>query len=230
MSEFAEAHGISKLLGSPAGYVGFKERNKFTDEIRKRPYSVVLFDEFDKAHRDVQKLLLQILDEGKITDSTGKRTDFRHALVILTTNLGAELFKSTGIGFGNVQKQSSLHLDPDFQKTIRTHLSQDLGTALMNRIEHTFVFSSLSDDDIAGIIKQHIARLSTNAALQHGFSLQADRQALTELTKRVRSTTEGARQIEHVVRETLFDLITPDMRESGGTLELSLDDNGFVLT
>ena len=103
MSEFSEAHSTSKLLGSPAGYIGHKERNRFTDEIQRKPYCIVLFDEIDKAHKDVTKLLLQILDEGT-NRQRWQKTHFNHAIIILTTNLGSELFKSAGIGFGKTTR------------------------------------------------------------------------------------------------------------------------------
>ena len=106
MSEFAEAHSVSKLLGSPAGYIGHKERNRFTDEMKRRPYAVLLFDEIDKAHPDVRRLLFQILDEGELSDSSGKKIYFHHAIIIMTSNVGYEHYKTGEFGFGDASNQS----------------------------------------------------------------------------------------------------------------------------
>ncbi len=116
MSEFNESFGVSKLLGSPAGYIGYKENNQFTDRIKMNPYCVILLDEIDKAHKDVTKLLLQILENGEITDSTGKKVSLKHAVIILTTSLGADELKKSNIGFGSNKGSLS---SPPFQGGVR---------------------------------------------------------------------------------------------------------------
>lgn len=207
MSEFSEAHSTSKLLGSPAGYIGHKERNRFTDEIRRQPYCIVLFDEIDKAHQDVTKLLLQILDEGELTDSAGKKTHFNHAIIILTTNLGSELFKSTGIGFGKIDKNTK-----DRDVSVLSKLKEELSPALLTRLNSVCLFSPLTKESVEKIIEKKIAEFSTQLKTARNLSLSADPSALQELAKQSSSDDFGARQVEKVIQDTIQALVIDILR------------------
>lgn len=209
MSEFAESHSISKILGSPAGYVGHQERNRFTDAIRKRPYSVILFDEFDKAHPDVRRLLLQILDEGELTDSHGKKIPFQHAIIILTTNVGAELFKSQGIGFGAVANVGELT-----ERSINDRLKEEFGAALLGRISHVSLFSPLERTHVEEIIKRNIKLVSEALHTSQHIAIASDPIAITELAKEHYNPDLGARHIGHAVDHILHGLISDVLHQS----------------
>ncbi len=210
MSEFSESHSTAKLLGSPAGYIGHKDRNRFTDEIRQRPYCVLLLDEIDKAHRDVNELLLQILAEGEITDSAGKKTYFQHAVIILTTNLGAELFKSSGIGFGGSPGSNS-----ELNNQVLAKLKAEFSPALLSRLDATVIFSPLNKETIKKIIVKNIAALSAQLKTKKNFALEleADAAALSAITQTAFSEDEGARQVEKALEDIVQDLLLKIIRE-----------------
>lgn len=209
MSEFAEQHGISKLLGSPAGYIGYKERNQFTDKMKRRPFSVILFDEVDKAHPDVIRLLLQILDEGELTDSSGKKISFKNAIVILTTNLGAELYKSVGIGFGSstLHSQDIQERQKNIQQAVKAKLKDSLDSALLGRLNAILTFQPLGLETIETIIEKRISFLSEHFKKTHAFGLEPDSQAIHRLANVAYNPDEGARLIEKVVDETIHTLV-----------------------
>lgn len=206
MSEFAEQHGISKLLGSPAGYIGYKERNQFTDKMKRRPFSVVLFDEIDKAHPDVIRLLLQILDEGELTDSAGKKIHFRNAIIVLTTNLGSELYKSAGIGFGEKNEIMSEAYQKSLARVVGEKLKSSLDSALLGRINAVLTFNPLSLQNIQTIVSQRLEQLSNHFKKMYEFSITSEPQALERLARSAYNTDEGARLIEKIVDETINTL------------------------
>lgn len=215
MSEFSESHSVSKILGSPAGYVGHNERNRFTDELRRRPYSVVLFDEFDKAHPDVRRLLLQILDEGELTDSQGKKTSFAHAIVILTTNVGADLYKSSGIGFG--ESGAPARMDA----AVREKLKEEFGPALLGRLSRVFVFSPLAKEHIADIIRLSIAELNEHLRRSRGVSIRADESAIGSLADEQYNQDLGARTVEQAVEDVVHGLLSRRLGHENGAQKKS---------
>jgi ATP-dependent Clp protease ATP-binding subunit ClpC len=155
MSEFGEAFGASKLLGSPAGYVGYKEANQFTDRLKLQPYSVVLFDEIDKAHPDILKLLLQILEEGEITDATGKKISLKHAIIILTTSYGADELKKGAFGFAYAGKTPV-----ESRERLKEKMKDRFSPELVNRLDRICCFRELSGDDLAKIAGLEIDALN----------------------------------------------------------------------
>ncbi len=206
MSEFSEGYGVSKLLGSPAGYVGYKERNPFIDQIRQRPYAVVLFDEFDKAHPDVLKLLLQILDEGTLTDSQGKKVHFNHATIILTTNIGAELYKKIDFGFGT-DKKDKHDIDSKRKKAIHEKMKDMFGTALLGRLHNIMLFSPLEKEHIEKIIEKHVDHINNQLKEQQKISLRLTKTALKQLIQDTHNTDTGARNVEKIVRKVIQELV-----------------------
>jgi ATP-dependent Clp protease ATP-binding subunit ClpC len=203
MSEFAESHSISKLLGSPAGYVGFQERNRFTDSISKRPYSIILFDEFDKAHADVRRLLLQILDEGELTDSRGKHISFQHAIIILTTNTGSELYKSSGIGFGGSATQQTAAI----ADAVMARLKEDLGNELVGRVSNVCIFSPLEQAHLEAIVRKQITSMNQALREQQRFSIAPDQMAIQQLAIEHASVDLGARHLAHAVEHVVEELL-----------------------
>lgn len=226
MSEFSESHSTSKLLGSPAGYIGHKDRNRFLDDIKQKPYCVVLFDEFDKAHRDVAKLLLQILDEGKLTDSGGKKIHFNHAIIILTTNLGAELFKSAGIGFG---KNSADAKERD--RAVLNKLKEEFSAALINRLGSIQIFSPLTTEATQQIISNNISSLSDELKKERQISIHPSDSALTELAKESFSEEFGARQVDKIIREIIQDLVIKAIENKNKKKKYTLkkEKSGYIL-
>lgn len=207
MSEFAEQHGISKLLGSPAGYIGYKERNQFTDKMKRRPFSVILFDEVDKAHPDVIRLLLQILDEGELTDSSGKKISFKNAIIILTTNLGSEFYKSVGIGFDMNEANGEKTHQKNLQKAVVNRLKDSLEPALLARVGLVLTFNPLDLKTIEQIVRNRIEFLSNNFHKTHAFSLESDEGTIGRLAEAAYNPDEGARLIEKVVDDTIHSLV-----------------------
>lgn len=200
MSEFAEGHSVSKLLGSPAGYIGHKERNRFTEQLKKRPHSVVLFDEIDKAHPDVVKLLLQILDEGELTDSAGKKISFHHAIIIMTSNIGEEFYRSSGLGF----TQESAQIN-NRKKAIEQKLVETFSRPLIGRMQKITLFESLSNAAIETIVKHHIDNMNQSLKKTDNMEIRYTKQILAQLAKKAYNKDSGARYISSTLSQLLDD-------------------------
>jgi ATP-dependent Clp protease ATP-binding subunit ClpC len=162
MSEYMEKFAVSRMVGSPPGYVGYDEGGQLTEKVRRRPYSVVLFDEIEKAHPDVMHILLQILEEGKLTDSLGRSVDFRNTVVIMTSNIGADLIrKGSGLGFG----EASVNADYD---RLKSHMLEESKRAfkpeLLNRIDDIIVFRQLTRVDVSQILDLEVAKVKERLA------------------------------------------------------------------
>ena len=188
MTEFMEKHSVSRLIGAPPGYVGYEEGGKLTEAVRRRPYCLVLLDELEKAHPDVTGLLLQIMEEGVLTDSTGRKVSFRNALVVMTTNLGGEQ-RSEGLGFqpqgtqGQVQKALKSHFSPEF----------------LGRLDKIICFSPLQAEDMEGIARKYLTQLQQRAAVS-GIHLRLPDALAAKLGKESQRRG-GARNLRHLVQE-----------------------------
>lgn len=200
MSEFAEPHTASKLVGAPAGYVGYREHAKLTDAVRARPHSVVLFDEIEKAHKDVQNLLLQILEEGELTDATGRPISFRNTIVVLTSNVGLERFGSGGLGFssGDTEQKTTLTRD------IRNELLERFRPELVNRLDNVCLFSPLTKQALEQIADRHLRTLA-GRVLERGVRLRWDVAVVRHLVRDIDASV-GARDIR---RKLMQDVETP---------------------
>lgn len=227
MSEFAEGHGVSKLLGSPAGYVGYKDRNRFTDELRQRPYSVVLLDEIDKAHPDVMKLLLQILDEGALTDSSGKILSFRNAVVVMTSNIGADVYKSAGIGFGGSVETARAAQS----QTLRGRLEEAFSNAILGRLDAVCLFTPLTHDDVKLIAEKHIDDIMAHIKEKSGVRITVSEPALEQLLTDAKYQDMGARQVErvveHIIHDSLVSILSKEKHKSA--YKLVHADNAYKL-
>ena len=188
MTEFMEKHTVARLIGAPPGYVGYEEGGKLTEAVRRRPYCLVLLDELEKAHPDVTGLLLQIMEEGVLTDSTGRRVSFRNALVVMTTNLGGEQ-RSEGLGFqpqgkdGQVKEALKRHFTPEF----------------LGRLDNIICFSPLEEKDMEGIARKYLSQLQQRAA-SAGIALKLPETLAGKLGQESRSRG-GARNLRHLVQE-----------------------------
>ena len=206
MSEFAEGHSVAKLLGSPAGYVGHKERNPFTEKIKKRPHAVILFDEIDKAHPDVIRLLVQMLDEGTLTDSSGKKLPFKHSIIILTSNIGAELYKSAGIGFGedaNVAGRDA---------AIHGKLKEIFDTSLLGRLSAVHSFEPLSHDAMLDLVRSHIDQINDGLQAHGDIRIRPIKSTLEKLAKTAYNSDTGARHAKQMIEDIIHPLVLHKMQ------------------
>jgi ATP-dependent Clp protease ATP-binding subunit ClpA len=201
MSEFNESFSISKLLGSPAGYVGYKDGNQFADKIKMNPYSVVLFDEIDKAHKDVVKLLLQILENGEITDATNRKISLKHAIIILTTTIGAKEVSKAGIGFGHNRSDKM-----ETEKYLKEKLKDYFSPEIINRIDKICLFNNLQEKDLIEIGKLEINRLNERLSNYH-TKIEAETNVVEWLIKQLSEKNSNARDARHYVRQKTEELM-----------------------
>lgn len=191
MSEFSEKFNLSKLIGAPAGYVGYKETSKLTDAVKRRPYSVVLFDEVEKAHPDIFNILLQILDEGMLTDASGKRIDFRNTVIIMTSNLGAERL-GAAMGFTKDARSDVLELEGEVKRFFRPEF--------LNRLDGVIVFKQLERGHLEQILRSELDALAARLTGK-GVSLRVSDRVVSHLLDGITDYGKGARQIRRAVEE-----------------------------
>ena len=198
MSEFMEKHAVSRIIGSPPGYVGYDEAGQLTEKIRRKPYSVVLFDEIEKAHPDVLNILLQILDDGHITDSHGRLVSFENTIIVMTTNAGSSL-SSGSAGFGqNLTEQSSA-------KTMKA-LEEIMRPEFLNRIDEIITFNQLTTENFAAITRLMLSELSDNLAFR-GISFTCSDEAVEYLTNKSYSVKYGARNLRRLIQKEIEDAV-----------------------
>ncbi len=198
MSEYAEGFTVSKLIGSPAGYVGYREGARLTDRVKERPYSVVLFDELEKAHPDVQNLLLQILENGEITDATGRVINFRNTIVVLTSNVGLERFESGGIGFEGGTSMSQDNLISD----IKTELEERFRPELINRVDYISLFNKLEHGVMKDIAKKQARELSKRLTPKR-IKLNFNEEVYNTLADQAAHSKVGAREIRRQMNQVI---------------------------
>ena len=205
MSEYMEKHTVSKLIGSPPGYVGYDEAGQLTEKIRRKPYSVILFDEIEKAHPDVLNILLQVLDDGRITDSQGRMVNFENAIIVMTTNAGSE-GRVGGLGFG----RSDTDMVKD--KTMRA-LQEFLRPEFINRIDEIITFNHLTKENFLGIADIMLKELS-DSLNSRGLTLQLDECVRGYLVEKAYSVTYGARNLRRTIQKELEDPISERIIDS----------------
>lgn len=211
MSEFMERHNVSRLIGAPPGYVGYEDAGRLTEEVRRRPYSIILFDEIEKAHPEVFNILLQILEDGELTDAKGKKVNFRNTIIILTSNIGlAELNQQAAIGFqakGPAKRQA----EEDYRRMkndLVKRLKDEFRPELVNRLDKIIVFRALDKADIAKITDLQLNELKKRLAPQ-GFNLEFSPKVKAQISKKGFDPQYGARPI----RRTISDLIEDPLSE-----------------
>jgi len=205
MSEYMEKHTVSKLIGSPPGYVGYDEAGQLTEKIRRRPYSVVLFDEIEKAHPDVLNILLQVLDDGRITDAQGRVVNFENTIIVMTSNAGSE-GSVGGLGFGRSEQ------DMVKDKTMKA-LRQFLRPEFINRVDEIITFNHLSEENFAGIADIMLEELRDSLA-NRGLTLTWDNEVRMILVKMAFSVTYGARNLRRTIQKELEDPISEKIIDS----------------
>ena len=216
MSEFEQPHNVSRLVGAPAGYVGYDEGGQLTDKIRRQPYSLVLFDEIEKAHPDVFNMLLQLLEDGYLTDAKGRRIDFTNTIVIMTSNIGADkLQKEANFGFSASRGKELKELDELHEANesrVREELKKMLRPELLNRIDKTIVFRALTRKDIYKIIDLQVDELK-NRLQKKGLSIQLTAAAKQYLLEHGYDAHNGVRPLRRLIQDTLEDHIALDLLE-----------------
>lgn len=205
MSEYMEKHTVSKLIGSPPGYVGYDEAGQLTEKIRRRPYSVVLFDEIEKAHPDVLNVLLQVLDDGRITDAQGRVVNFENTIIVMTSNAGSE-GRVGGLGFGRTEGDK-------VQETTMKALREFLRPEFLNRVDEILTFNHLSQENFLGIADIMLNELRDSLSAR-GLSLTWDESLRQLLVKKAYSTTYGARNLRRTIQRELEDPISETIIDS----------------
>ncbi len=207
MSEFMERHNVSRLVGAPPGYIGFEEGGQLTEQIRRHPYSVVLFDEIEKAHPEAFNMLLQILEDGHLADAKGRKVDFRNTIIIMTSNIGADLIQRDAV-LGFAGKRSEAKTEEDAYKTMREKLMSELKRLFrpefVNRLDNVVVFRSLTRDDITQIVDIQIGYLQPRLQ-EHQLRLQVTPAVKTKLAEEGYDRLLGARPLKRVIQRTLED-------------------------
>ncbi|MBQ3128816.1 MAG: ATP-dependent Clp protease ATP-binding subunit [Clostridia bacterium] len=214
MSEYMEKHNTSRLVGSPPGYVGYDEGGQLTEKIRRKPYSVVLFDEIEKAHPDVFNMLLQILDDGVLTDSQGRKVDFKNSIVIMTSNVGAKLISNTGaktLGFsadenGGVMSQTAI------REAVMGELKKCFRPEFLNRVDDIIVFEQLKKDDIKEIAKRLLTTLSKRVG-EMDIELEFDETAVEKIADEGFDPVYGARPLKRAIQSQIEDKLSEEMLE-----------------
>jgi ATP-dependent Clp protease ATP-binding subunit ClpC len=210
MSEFMEKHSISKFLGAPAGYIGYDEDKSLTEKIRQNPYSVILFDEIEKADRNILNILLQILDEGKITDAKSRSINFKNSIIILTSNIGtSEMNQLSKIGFNDesdtLRKQEKLT-----KEEIQKELDKNLSRELLNRLDNILIFNYLNKNSLEKIAEKEMLNLSTRLK-ERGLNFKFDKNVLKLVTQGDNSPQQGARLIKHQIEKKIEPLIAQEI-------------------
>jgi len=214
MSEFMEKHAVSKLIGAPPGYVGYDEAGQLTEKIRRKPYSVVLFDEIEKAHPDVLNILLQILDDGRITDSQGREVNFENAVIVMTSNAGSQ-FKSGTVGFAHTATEQN-------RERVMKALSDFLRPEFINRIDEIVVFNALSKENFKAIAKIMLSDLVASLS-EKQITLNFGDDLVDYLSEKSFSEKYGARNLRRYIQKELEDVIANLIIENYETTVKAID-------
>jgi ATP-dependent Clp protease ATP-binding subunit ClpC len=210
MSEYMEKHTVSRLIWSPPGYVGYEECGQLTEKIKNNPFSVILFDEIEKAHKDVFNLLLQILDEGHLTDAFGRKVNFTNTLIIMTSNIGAKKVSEFGSGVG-FNTSSSENQQYEVKKTIiQKSLKQQFNPEFLNRIDDIVLFNPLGEEAIKKIIKLEMDRL-IDRLNEKKYFITFDASVMSEIAKRNKDEQYGARPIKRIIQSLCEDFLSDEI-------------------
>ena len=226
MSEYMEKHSVSKLIGSPPGYVGFEQGGQLTEKVRRKPYSVILFDEIEKAHDDVFNILLQLLDEGQLTDSFGRKINFKNCLIILTSNVGAKELTSFGKSMGFQTDSVISNEEERTRSIIEKALKKKFKPEFLNRLDEIIVFNSLKEEDIHKIIYNELDKLKERV-LEMGYNIKINKSAIEFVAKNGYDEAYGARPLNRAIQRYIEDPIADEILsgnfKEGETINITLD-------
>ena len=235
MSEYMEKHTVSRLVGSPPGYVGHEEGGQLTEKVRRKPYSVVLFDEIEKAHEDVWNILLQILEDGIVTDSQGRRVDFKNTIIVMTSNVGARNITAADKPLGFDGREADTDESARFERikqAVMEELRRTFKPEFLNRIDETIVFRQLTEEDIRRIA-QRMLEITGKRMAQQNITLLADEEAVATLAKDGFDPQYGARPLRRAIQNEVEDAVAEQMLEgkllSGDTARICLRDGKVAI-
>ncbi len=233
MSEYMEKFSVSRLVGAPPGYVGYEEGGQLTEKVRRKPYSVVLLDEIEKAHPDVFNILLQVLDDGILTDGLGRRVDFRNTIIIMTSNIGVRDLKDFGSGIGFASAAKRQDDDENMKSTIQNALKRAFSPEFLNRLDDLIVFNSLQREHIHKIIDITLRKLF-DRIIQLGYNVELSDKAKDFLAEKGYDQQFGARPLNRAIQKYLEDPVAEEILkgeiEEGGTIFADYDGKGELLT
>jgi ATP-dependent Clp protease ATP-binding subunit ClpB len=233
MSEYGERHTVSRMLGSPPGYVGYDEGGQLTELVRRKPYSVILFDEIEKAHPDIWNTLLQILDEGRLTDAKGRKVNFKNTIIIMTSNVGSDVILESGsrkseIGFGDGEEDMEIGVREKVMGSLKEHFKPEF----LNRLDEIIVFHSLSQEMLTHIVDLQLERVIARLG-QKKIGLQVSEDAKKLLAEKGYDPVFGARPLKRVIQHEILDPIAKGIVEGnigeGGVVEVTEKDGKIVI-
>jgi len=232
MSEYMEKHTVSRMVGSPPGYVGYDEGGQLTEKVRRRPYSVLLFDEIEKAHPDVFNILLQILEDGILTDAQGRRVDFKNCIIIMTSNVGANLISKqvSTLGFSGAEPGGTLSQTKIYE-AVMGELKKAFRPEFLNRVDDIIVFRQLKTEDIEEIARRMLAVLAKRVA-EMDINITFAEDAVKKITEAGFDPVYGARPLRRAIQTKIEDRLSELMLEgklsAGKTYECKVADNEIV--
>jgi len=235
MSEFMERHTVSRLVGAPPGYVGYEDAGQLTEAIRRRPYSIVVFDEIEKAHPEAHNMLLQIMEEGHLSDARGHKVDFRNAIIVMTSNVGADMIKrQSTIGFNlrrdELQEEKMAY--EEMRKKLMESLRRVFRPEFVNRVDSVIVFRSLNKDDIKQIVELELDKVSQRL-VEHNLTLRASAAALEKLADLGYDPEMGARPLRRVIQQKVEDVLSDSLLagqfHDGDVIEIDLENDEIIL-
>lgn len=235
MSEYMEKHTVSKLIGSPPGYVGFEEGGQLTEKVRRKPYSVVLFDEIEKAHPDVFNMLLQILEDGRLTDSQGRTVDFKNTIIIMTSNVGARLIteKQSSLGFNSENENAEESEKKDIKELVTVELRKVFRPEFLNRVDDIIVFNKLNKDEIKQIAVKMLKTLE-NRLDKMNIKISFTDNAISEIADKGFDENYGARPLRRAIQNEIEDPLSEQMLEGkvkdGAVVTCDFADGQFTFT
>jgi ATP-dependent Clp protease ATP-binding subunit ClpC len=210
MSEFQEKHSISRLIGSPPGYVGYDEGGQLTEQVKNKPYSVILFDEIEKANKDVFSTLLQVLDDGHLTDGLGRKINFKNCIIIMTSNLGVKKFQEFGTGVGFKTSSNSYIEEEEKRDMLKKELKKFFAPEFLNRIDEIIVFNTLKEEEVKQIVKLEIEKL-INRLNGLNYNITCDESVYDLISKVGFDETYGARPIKRAIQDKIEDFISEEV-------------------
>jgi ATP-dependent Clp protease ATP-binding subunit ClpC len=235
MSEFMERHSISRLVGAPPGYVGYEEAGQLTEAVRRRPYSIIVFDEIEKAHPEAQNMLLQIMEEGHLSDARGHKVDFRNTIIVMTSNIGADVIKrQTGLGF-NLQRDAAFEealAYEEMRKKLLESLKRVFRPEFINRLDGVIVFRALNPEDIRQIVKLELDKVSRRLE-DYAIALDATDEALNQLATEGFDPDMGARPLRRIIQQKVEDRLSDALLgkefEEGDRILVDVDEENQIL-
>ena len=222
MSEYSQKHSVSALIGAPPGYVGFEEGGQLTSKVRRKPYSVVLFDEIEKAHGDVFNLLLSVLEEGELTDSSGRKVNFKNTVIIMTSNLCSDIINNSfSLGFSKS--------GADIKKEVKTSLKKTFKSEFLNRIDEIIIFNKLGYEQIYSIVQKQLGEFLEKIKKEFGYEIEADEKVISLISEKAMSEKNGARPVRSVitnlVENKISDLILLEKLQKNQKYKIFCENN-----